>query len=225
VIRRRRLDARDLLVTVLTPEGKYRAVARGADRLGGTTARLGLFGHVRVQLYRKPSQGTSTVVQVGVEASLARLAAPAIYPYAHLLAELADETTGEEEPTPREYELVAGGLRGLCVHSDPEAVTLAVTVKLLTAAGLALQVGACVTCGARSPLTHFDGSAGGLTCSNCARGIPLPAAAVETLRDLQRLTIRSALARPLAERGAVWAALRAHLEHHVGRLASLSAIA
>lgn len=209
---------------MLTPAGKRRAIARGGGRLGGVTARLGLFTHVRIQLYRKPSQETASIVQVEVAGSLPGLARPEIYPYAHLLAELVDETTGEEEPTPREYELVAGGLRGLCVHADPEAVALAVAVKLLTAAGLALRVGSCVACGKAGPLTHFHGADGGLTCANCALGIPLPAGAVATLCDLQRLTIRSALTSPLADRGAVWAALRAHLEYHVSRLASMQAL-
>jgi hypothetical protein len=47
------------------------------------------------------------------------LARPEAYPYAHLLAELADVLTVEHPVDDRFYALVASGLRGLHGHDDP----------------------------------------------------------------------------------------------------------
>jgi len=47
---------------------------------------------------------------------------------------------------------------------------LAFRLKLLLAAGLAPQLGACANCGAREHLVGFSGAAGGVVCSACEAG-------------------------------------------------------
>lgn len=52
VIRRRVTPAGDIIVTLLTPQGKVKAIARGGVR-GALSSRLNLFHHVAIQLYHK----------------------------------------------------------------------------------------------------------------------------------------------------------------------------
>jgi DNA repair protein RecO (recombination protein O) len=50
------------------------------------------------------------------------------------------------------------------------AGALAFRLKLLVAAGLAPQLGACATCGDREHLAGFSGAAGGVVCAACEAG-------------------------------------------------------
>ena len=47
---------------------------------------------------------------------------------------------------------------------------LAFRLKLLLAAGLAPQLGACATCGEHEHLVGFSGAAGGVVCGACEAG-------------------------------------------------------
>jgi len=50
------------------------------------------------------------------------------------------------------------------------AAALAFRLKLLLAAGLAPQLGACANCGEREHLVGFSGAAGGVVCGACEAG-------------------------------------------------------
>ena len=50
------------------------------------------------------------------------------------------------------------------------AAALAFRLKLLLAAGLAPQLGACASCGEREHLVGFSGAAGGVVCGACEAG-------------------------------------------------------
>ncbi len=95
------------------------------------------------------------------------------------------------------------------------AGSLAFRLKLLLAAGLAPQLGACACCGEREHLVGFSGSAGGVVCGACeAASFPLDEAAYEFMT--------AALGRPLTEipggpapaLGQVERAIAETLEHH-----------
>jgi DNA repair protein RecO (recombination protein O) len=95
------------------------------------------------------------------------------------------------------------------------AGALAFRLKLLLAAGLAPQLGACACCGEREHLVGFSGSAGGVVCGACeAASFPLDEAAYSFMTE--------ALGRPLTEipeapdpaLGQVERAISATLEHH-----------
>jgi DNA repair protein RecO (recombination protein O) len=95
------------------------------------------------------------------------------------------------------------------------AGALAFRLKLLLAAGLAPQLGACACCGEREHLVGFSGSAGGVVCGACeAASFPLDEAAYSFMTE--------ALGRPLTETpdapgpalGQVERAISATLEHH-----------
>lgn len=125
----------------------------------------------------------------------------------------------EGDPHPAVFHLLCNELALL--DADPAHAThanqLAFRLKLLVAAGLAPQLGACANCGEPDHLSAFSGAAGGVVCSACEAGaFPL---AEETHRFMT-----GALAVPLAETpDATERALRQAeraiaetLEHHGG---------
>jgi DNA repair protein RecO (recombination protein O) len=69
---------------------------------------------------------------------------------------------------------------------------LAFRLKLMLAAGLAPQLGACASCGEREHLAGFSGAAGGVVCGACeGAAFPFGSAAYRFMTD--------ALGRPLSE--------------------------
>jgi DNA repair protein RecO (recombination protein O) len=114
-------------------------------------------------------------------------------------------TAREDAPHPPAPGSAAGGRAG----------ALAFRLKLLLAAGLAPQLGACACCGEREHLVGFSGAAGGVVCGACeAASFPLDEAAYDFMTD--------ALGRPLTEipeapapaLGQVERAISETLEHH-----------
>jgi DNA repair protein RecO (recombination protein O) len=95
------------------------------------------------------------------------------------------------------------------------AGALSFRLKLLLAAGLAPELGACASCGESEHLVGFSGAAGGVVCAACEAGaFPLDADA--------HLFMAEALGRPLSEAPPAQAralsqverAIAATLEHH-----------
>jgi DNA repair protein RecO (recombination protein O) len=99
--------------------------------------------------------------------------------------------------------------------TDVRAGALAFRLKLLLAAGLAPQFGACATCGEHEHLVGFSGAAGGVVCAACEAGsFPLAQEAHRFMVDAlgRALTeVPQAGATALAQ---VERAISATLEHH-----------
>jgi DNA repair protein RecO (recombination protein O) len=98
------------------------------------------------------------------------------------------------EPHPGVFNLLCRQLS--LFDGDPTGATrasaLAFRLKLLVAAGLAPQLGACACCGEREHLVGFSGAAGGVVCRSCeAAAFPLEERAHEFMTQ--------ALGRPLSE--------------------------
>jgi DNA repair protein RecO (recombination protein O) len=95
------------------------------------------------------------------------------------------------------------------------AGALSFRLKLLLAAGLAPQLGACANCGEPDHLVGFSGAAGGVVCSACEAGS-------FALDEQAHGFMTEALGRPLTEApsagepvlGQVERAIAATLEHH-----------
>jgi DNA repair protein RecO (recombination protein O) len=119
----------------------------------------------------------------------------------HLLCRqlgLLDERAGGGE--------VASGWRG---------AALAFRLKLLLAAGLAPQLGACASCGEVEHLVGFSGAAGGVVCAACEAGsFPLGADAYAFMTEALARSLNEAPAAPDAALGQVERAIGATLEHH-----------
>jgi DNA repair protein RecO (recombination protein O) len=95
------------------------------------------------------------------------------------------------------------------------AAALAFRMKLLLAAGLAPQLGACASCGEREHLVAFSGAAGGVVCEACEAGsFPLGADAYRFMTEAFRLPLTDTPDALDPALGQVERAISATLEHH-----------
>lgn len=220
VIRRRVTPAGDILVTLLTPHGKVKAVARGGVK-GPLSSRLNLFHHVDVQVYQGPHNDLASVQQAVLEGALPRLAEPERYAFAHLLAEFADALFQEGEFSEQAFELFAAALRGVSHQPDPEWVALLMSYKLLALAGFVPQTAACARCRAPQP-AHPDALGGQLLCGNCSTLPAYPPESLEFLRQVARRSVRASMQQPLPtqQRPALWRALERYVTVQIGNVQS-----
>ena len=92
---------------------------------------------------------------------------------------------------------------------------LSFRMKLLLAAGLAPQLGACASCGEPEHLVGFSGAAGGVVCAACEAGsFPLAEAAHTFMTDALALPLAESPTGDEAVLGQVERAIAATLEHH-----------
>lgn len=220
MIRRTVLPNGDVVATLLSERGKWRGIARKGKKLGGNLGRLSLFHDVTVQHYRRREDDLALVTQVELNGALPALADPAVYPYAHVLAELADRLTVDVHLGETLYAYLASGLRGLGRHHDPEAVALAYAWRLLAQAGLGPETARCVHCARSDGLARFDVAAGGMSCDSCGTGIPLEGAVAAALVKLIQAPLRDALQVSFEVRNALWRVLFRYVGWHVAELAS-----
>jgi DNA repair protein RecO (recombination protein O) len=123
---------------------------------------------------------------------------------------LLDEQAGAAAGQPSELE--AGAQPSAAAG---RAGALSFRLKLLLAAGLAPQLGACASCGEPEHLVGFSGAAGGVVCAACEAGSFV-------LDEEAHTFMTEALGRPLTEApgaaepvlGQVERAIAATLEHH-----------
>ncbi len=225
VLRRNALPSGDVVVTLFSEHGKKQAIARKGKLPGGNLGKLSLFHDVTVQHYSRnlSSDDLSLITQVQLNGALPRLSEPGIYPYAHVLAELADKLATDVNVEGQLYSYFVSGLRGLAQHPDPERVALIMCWRLLAQSGLAPRLSRCARCGEAdlSGASTFDVAAGGLTCTRCGSGLRLEATVQDDLLALHRQSVSIALERPFAARRGHWALLSRYLEYHVGKLQSL----
>lgn len=222
VIRRQTLPSGDVVVTLLAEQGKWRGIARKGKLPGGNMGRLSLFHDVTVQFYRKREDDLALLTQVRLNGALSRLAEPGIYPYAHILAELADALTVDVNIGEPLYNYLASGLRGLNRHPDPERVVLLYAWRLLQQAGLAPRCRPCGSCGRDGPPEGLDVATGALYCGECGGGLRLGPETAGELLALVEGDMHEALELDLCDRQAHWLALSRYLSYHVSELRSLS---
>ncbi len=99
--------------------------------------------------------------------------------------------------------------------ASSRAGALAFRLKLLLAAGLAPQLGACACCGEREHLFGFSGSAGGVVCGACeAASFPLDEAAYGFMTDALARSLTEIPVAPAPALGQVERAIAETLEHH-----------
>ncbi|GGK14879.1 DNA repair protein RecO [Deinococcus malanensis] len=220
VIRRRVTPAGDIIVTLLTPQGKLKAVARGGVR-GPLASRLNLFHHVATQVYQGPHNDLASVKQAVLEGALPRLAEPERYAFAHLMAEFADALFQEGEFSEQAFDLFAGALRGISHQSDPEWVALVMSYKLLGLAGMLPQTARCARCGQPDP-THPDPLGGQLLCAGCAALPAYPEESLDFLRNVVRRSVRASMEAPVTteQRPALWRALERFVTVQIGNVHS-----
>ena len=223
VLRRWKTPKGDLIVSLLTPQGKLRAIARGGLR-GKHAGALNLFHHVGLQVYARPGDELAVIQQASLEGALPRLALPERHPYAHLLAELADLLFQEgeaDEYGQQAFDLFAGALRGVAHHHDPEWVALVMSYKLLALAGFPPRTRVCARCGAADP-QHPDPFGGELLCGRCSHQRALSPSSLDFLRGVVRRSVRENMDHPVPaeDRAPLWLGLERFVGVQVGRVRS-----
>ncbi|HSZ70659.1 MAG TPA: DNA repair protein RecO [Solirubrobacteraceae bacterium] len=222
VLRSMRYAEADRILHVYTPHrGRVSAIAKGVrrarSRFGG---RLEPFFRLRLELHEGRSEILTVTGAQTVEGY------PRLREDARALdaAARACDAVGRlfetPEPHPAVFNLLCRRLSLLdealaAASPTGRAAALQFRLKLLHAAGLAPQLGACAVCGEREHLVGFSGAAGGVVCGACEAGsFALGEAAHGFMAD--------ALGRSLAETprasepvlGQVERALSETLEHH-----------
>src|SRR5207302_2657684 len=121
------------------------------------------------------------------------------------------------DPNPAVFHLLANELALLDASGEHanHANQLAFRVKLLLAAGLAPQLGACASCGEREHLAGFSGAAGGVVCSACeASTFPLGEQAHGFMSGALASPLQQAPCAPDRALAQVERAVAETLEHH-----------
>jgi DNA repair protein RecO (recombination protein O) len=219
VLRSMRYGEADRILHVYTPHrGRVSAIAKGVrrarSRFGG---RLEPFFRLRLELHEGRGE-LLTVTGAHTVDGHARLREHAgALDAAARACDAVGRLFETSEPHPGVFNLLCRKLSLL--DGEPASATragaLAFRLKLLVAAGLAPQLGACAGCGEREHLVGFSGAAGGVVCEACE-------AASFLLSEQAYGFMTQALGTPLGEApdaseaalGQVERAISETLEHH-----------
>ena len=228
MLRSMRYGEADRILHLYTPaRGRIAAIAKGVRRARSRFgARLEPFFRIHAELHEGRGELLTVTGAQTIDAH-ARLRGDR---HAIDAAARACDAVGRlfetGEPHPGVFNLLCRQLALLDLQAgieggstDPSAAgragALSFRLKLLLAAGLAPQLGACANCGEPEHLVGFSGAAGGVVCAACEAGsFPLGEQAHEFMTE--------ALGRPLDETpaageqalGQVERAVAATLEHH-----------
>jgi DNA repair protein RecO (recombination protein O) len=179
VLRSMRYGEADRILHLYTPDrGRVGAIAKGVrrarSRFGG---RLEPFFRLKVELHEGRGE-LLTVTGAQTVAGHARLrgdgraldAAARACDAVGRLFETSEPHPGVFNLLCRQLALLDERVAGTASEPAGWSAALAFRLKLLHAAGLAPQLGACASCGEREHLVGFSGAAGGVVCGACEAG-------------------------------------------------------
>lgn len=224
VLRSMRYGEADRILHLYTPaRGRVSAIAKGVrrarSRFGG---RLEPFFRLNIEMHEGRSE-MLTVTGAQTIDGYARLRGDA---RALDAAARACDAVGRlfetSEPHPGVFNLLCRELALLDEHvGDGRTDTmglgaaLAFRLKLLLAAGLAPQLGACASCGEQEHLVGFSGAAGGVVCGACEAGsFALGEDAYVFMTEALGRSLTEAPDAPRVALGQVERAIAVTLEHH-----------
>ena len=224
MLRSMRYGEADRILHLYTPQlGRVSAIAKGVrrarSRFGG---RLEPFFRLQLDLH----EGRGELLTV--------TGAQTIEAYAHLRSDAraidaaarACDAVGRlfetGEPHPNVFNLLCRRLSLLDAGTSPgapdaagRAGALAFRLKLMLAAGLAPQLGACACCGEHEHLVGFSGASGGVVCGACeAVSFALDPDAYSFMTDALGLPLADAPDADQRALGQVERAISETLEHH-----------
>jgi DNA repair protein RecO (recombination protein O) len=219
VLRSIRYGEADRILHLYTPaRGRIGAIAKGvrrtSSRFGG---RLEPFFRLAIELHEGHGE-LMTVTGAQTLSGHPRLRGDAA---AIDAASRACDAVGRlfdtAEPHPHVFNLLCRQLT-LLDERPREALrarSLAFRLKLLHAAGIAPQLGACAHCGEAEHLAGFSGAAGGVVCGACEAGsFPIGAEAHDFMVDCLGAPLADAQDTSDQALGQAERAIAAMLEHH-----------
>src|SRR5689334_9521364 len=222
VLRSMRYGEADRIIHLYTPNrGRVGAIAKGVrrarSRFGG---RLEPFFRLRIELHEGRGELLTVTGADTVDSHAALRGDARTLDAAARACDAVSRLFETTEPHPGVFNLLCRQLSLLDARAGARAGgewggALAFRLKLLHAAGLATQLGACATCGERDHLVGFSGAAGGVVCPGCEAGsFPLGEDAYRLMVAALGGTRQEAPAAPDPALGQVERAIAATLEHH-----------
>jgi len=195
ILKRIDVGEADRIVTILTPNGKIQATARGvrktASKLSG---HLELLSHCQLQLAVGKQRDVLTQ-SIAIERfdtlqlELVRMAA------GYYVAELTDMLLADEDAAAQTYTLCLETLRALCTVQTVDMVLHWYTMQLCDAVGYRPQLTECAVCGQTLDSTAqlWSFVQGGMLCADCARSdiqaMRVSLSVFKVLRIVQRETL------------------------------------
>lgn len=219
VLRSIRYGEADRILHLYTPaRGRVGAIAKGVRR---TTSRFGgrlePFFRLGIELHEGRGELLTVTGAQTIDAHPHLRGQAAALAAAARACDAVGRMFETSEPHPHVFNLLCRQLKLL--DQQPRAArrsgSLAFRLKLLHAAGLAPQLGACASCGETEHLTGFSGAAGGMVCGACEAGS-------FAIGEQAHAFMTGALGSPLSEApdateqalGQVERAISQMLEHH-----------
>jgi DNA repair protein RecO (recombination protein O) len=223
VLRSMRYGEADRILHLYTPaRGRVSAIAKGVrrarSRFGG---RLEPFFRLRIELHEGRSELLTVTGAQTVEGYPRLRGDGRALDAAARACDAVGRLFETSEPHPGVFNLLCRQLALLDERATGASLpsawssALAFRLKLLLAAGLAPQLGACASCGEQEHLVGFSGAAGGVVCSACEAGSF--ALGEDAYRFMTEALARSLGEAPVAEDpalGQVERAIAVTLEHH-----------
>lgn len=219
VLRSIRYGEADRILHLYTPHrGRIGAIAKGVrrtrSRFGG---RLEPFFRIDAELHEGRGELLTVTGAQTIDAHPRLRGDAAALHAATRACDAVARIFETAEPHPHVFNLLCRQL-ALLNELPPAAGrgnSLAFRLKLLHAAGLAPQLGACATCGDADHLTGFSGSAGGVVCGACEAGsFVIGHEAYEFMKGSLGRTLAEAPSASEPALGQVERAISQMLEHH-----------
>ncbi|MGA8354463.1 MAG: DNA repair protein RecO [Solirubrobacteraceae bacterium] len=174
VLRSIRYGEADRILHLYTPaRGRLAAIAKGVrrthSRFGG---RLEPFFRIGIEMHEGRGELMTVTGAQTVDAHPRLRGDGAALHAAARACDAVARIFETAEPHPHVFNLLCRQLKLLDEQplAARHAGSLAFRLKLLHAAGLAPQLGACASCGEGEHLTGFSGAAGGVVCGACEAG-------------------------------------------------------
>ena len=218
VLRQRDYGEADRILTLLTPEGKLSAIAKGIRRATSRkVGHLGLFYRALLLVARGRNldiitQAESLDAYEGIRNDLWR------FTYACYAGELMDRFAQEEE-SPELYALMADGLTWFATEPDLRLWMRYFELRLLSLTGYRPEFFVCVQC--QSPIQPqrnlFSADLGGMLCERCSPAAPRTVEVSLSAQKVLRFLLRhdAAEVRTLRLRNATHAEIEALLQHYL----------
>ena len=168
-MRTHKLGEADRIITLLTPQGIVRAVAKGVRR---TSSRMGatLEPFMEVDALMVMGRNLDIVSQAQLRNSYGRCwVINSSYTVANAMSEIAEKLLeAESDSTQQQYQLFHGAIALLSKQRvDSGAVLDSYILRALSVAGWAPSFTNCVRCGAPGPHQAVHVQLGGVVCTNC----------------------------------------------------------
>jgi DNA repair protein RecO (recombination protein O) len=224
VLRSMRYGEADRILHLYTPHrGRVGAIAKGVrrarSRFGG---RLEPFFRLQIELHEGRGELLTVTGAHTVDAHARLRSSARALDAAARACDAVGRLFETSEPHPGVFNLLcrqlallderAGEVAG---SASARAGALAFRLKLLVAAGLAPQLGACASCGEHDHLVGFSGAAGGVVCGACEAGsFPLQEEAHRFMTQALGNALTEIPEAGVPALGQVERAIAATLEHH-----------